>query len=142
MIQIDSYSGVFLALRKRSAILEALERLRGVNPSFTLGQIMALLYIADEDGPLPLSDLRRRLDVSPNLAWRIIEALRTAEGPAALVESTAWGGRKRGALRLTASGKQLVALLDAAILDAQPIKVKPAGPKGPAGADIGLSATS
>lgn len=128
-------------MRKRSAVLEALERLRDVNPGFTLGQIMALLYVADEDGPLPLVDLRSRLDISPNLAWRTAEALRAPDGETgALVEAAPWGGRKAGALRLTAAGEQIAHLLDGVIADAQPIKEKPAGPRGPAGVVSELSA--
>ena len=130
-------------MRKRSAVLEALERLRDVNPGFTLGQIMALLYVADEEQPLPLVDLRSRLDISPNLAWRTAEALRGADGEtAALVEAAPWGGRKAGALRLTAAGEQLARLLDDIIADAQPIKEKPAGPWGPAGVASELSIAS
>lgn len=130
-------------MRKRSAVLEALERLRDANPGFTLGQIMALLYVADEESPLPLVDLRSRLDISPNLAWRTAEALRAPDGGAsALVEAAPWGGRKAGALRLTAAGEELARLLDGVIADAQPIKEKPAGPRGPAGAPSELSIAS
>jgi hypothetical protein len=130
-------------LRKRSAVLEALERLRDVNPGFTLGQIMALLYVADEESPLPLGDLRSRLEISPNLAWRTAEALRAPDGGvSALVEAAPWGGRKAGALRLTAAGEELARLLDGVIADAQPIKEKPADPWGPAGVPSELSIAS
>ena len=52
-----------------------MELLRSVNPDFTVSQLVALLYIADEEEPLPLPDLRRRAGMSNDGVWKTVQAL-------------------------------------------------------------------
>lgn len=107
-------------MRRRSAVLEALERLRRANPDFTVAQIIAFLTVADEDGPLPLPDLRRRADMTPDAAWKTVQALAASDRDTApLLTVDRWAMRAIVAAELTPAGVELARELDAAIGDAQ-----------------------
>lgn len=124
-------------MRKRSALLESLELLRETNPGFTLAQIMALLYVADESDPLPAPDLQWRMGITANHAWRTAQALTSgADGLAPLVSAARWKSGTTSALSLTPAGERLRGRLDAILREAVPIasakKNRPT-PEGSAG---------
>lgn len=104
-------------------MLEAMELLRGVNPDFTVSQIVALLYIADEDVPLPLPDLRRRAGMSNDGSWKTVQALTEIEDPDGdvLVTVDRWAMRAIVAAELGGAGHRLRAALDEIIGEAAPI---------------------
>lgn len=104
-------------------MLEAMELLRGVNPDFTVSQIVALLYIADEDEPVPLPDLRRRAGMSNDGIWKTVQALTEIEGPdgQVLVTVDRWAMRTIVAAELGEAGRRLRSALDEIILEAAPI---------------------
>jgi hypothetical protein len=121
-------------MRKRSALLEAMELLRGVNPDFTVNQIVALLYIADEDEPVPLPDLRRRAGMSSDGAWKTVQALTEIEDPEGdvLVTVDRWAMRAIVAAELGEAGRRLRAALDGIIAEATPIVAEDIGREAPA----------
>jgi hypothetical protein len=110
-------------MRRRNALLEAMELLRGVNPDFTVSQLIALLYIADEDEPVPLPDLRRRAGMSNDGIWKTVQALTEIEDPEgdALVIVDRWAMRAIVAAELGEAGRRLRAALDEIIAEAAPI---------------------
>ena len=131
-------------MRKRSALLEALELLRETDPGLTLTQIMALLYVADEEDPLPLPDLQRRMDVTANHAWRTAQALAAGEACPPLVVRERWKASTASALRLSPAGLRLRTELDQIIEAARPIsphKENRPTPKGSAGDLLGVAAS-
>lgn len=112
-------------MRKRNALLEALELLRSLNADFTINQLIALLYVADEEDPLPLPDLRRRAGLTSDAAWKSVQALadlesETFEGER-LVAVERWTMGSIVAARLQGAGTRLAAQLDQIIRDANPI---------------------
>lgn len=112
-------------MRKRSAMLEAVELLRDAYPDFTVSQLIALLHIADEDGPLPLPDLRRRAGMSGDGVWKNAMALTEIEGESGepLVVVRDWTMRAIVAAELTPAGRALCDALDAVIREAHPIQL-------------------
>lgn len=124
-------------MRRRSALLEALELLRETNPGFTLTQVMALLYVADEGEPLPLPDLQWRMSITANHAWRTAQALTSGDdGLEPLVSSARWKVGTTSALSLSPTGERLCARLDDILSEASPIasaQKEPADPWGSAG---------
>lgn len=118
-------------MRRRSALLEAMELLRSVNPDFTVSQLVALLYIADEEEPLPLPDLRRRAGMSNDGAWKSVQALTEVEDPDGdtLVTVDRWAMRAIVAVELGEAGKRLRAALDEIIADAVPIAAEEPPPQ-------------
>ncbi|MDP3853696.1 hypothetical protein [Phenylobacterium sp.] len=104
-------------MRRRSAVLEALELLRERAPTLSLAQIMVFLYVADEDEALPLLDLQRRAEMSAVQAWRNVRALAGED----LVQVRRWKMGSITAAELTPAGRDLAARLDAMIADASPI---------------------
>lgn len=125
-------------MRRRSALLEALELIRDAGPDLTVVQIMAFLHVADEEFPLPLPDLQRRLGISGHFAWRTAQALAgDGDDADALVELYRWKMRPVTALCPSASGAQLRTALDEIIRRASPITPRNANrpiPGEPAGA--------
>ncbi len=115
-------------MRRRNALLEAMELLRSVNPDFTVSQIVALLYVADEDTPLPLPDLRRRAGMTNDGAWKAVQALTEIEDPdgEVLVTVDRWAMRAIVAAELGPAGQKLRAALDEIISEAAPIVEEPA----------------
>jgi hypothetical protein len=111
-------------MRQRNALLEAMELLRSVNPDFTVNQIVALLYIADEEEPLPLPDLRRRAGMSNDGAWKSVQALTEIEDPQGevLVSVDRWAMRAIVAAELAPAGRRIRAALDQIIHEAAPIQ--------------------
>lgn len=114
-------------MRRRNALLEAMELLRGVNPDFTVSQIMALLYVADEDTPLPLPDLRRRAGMTNDGAWKAVQALTEIVDPDGdvLVTVDRWAMRAIVAAELGPAGERLRTALDEIISEAVPILEEP-----------------
>lgn len=110
-------------MRRRNALLEAMELLRGVNPDFTVSQVIVLLYIADEDEPVPLPDLRRRAGMSNDGIWKTVQALTEIEDPEGdvLVTVDRWAMRAIVAAELGEAGRRLRAALDEIIAEAAPI---------------------
>jgi hypothetical protein len=110
-------------MRRRNALLEAMELLRSVNPDFTVNQIVALLYIADEEEPLPLPDLRRRAGMSNDGAWKSVQALTEIEDPQGevLVSVDRWAMRAIVAAELGPAGRRIRTSLDQIIQEAAPI---------------------
>jgi hypothetical protein len=94
---------------------------------------MALLYVADEDEPLPAPDLQWRMGITANHAWRTAQTLtRGSDGQPPLVES----GRRKGAmtaLSLTPAGERLRERLDAILRQAAPIAPRQKEPADPLG---------
>jgi len=117
-------------MRKRSAMLEAVELLRETYPDFTVSQLIALLHIADEEGPLPLPDLRRRADMSGDGVWKNAQALAEIEAAPGqpLVELKDWVMGSIVAAELTPAGRALCDALDVIIREAQPIVAESAAP--------------
>lgn len=112
-------------MRRRSAVLEALELLRQANPDFTVAQIIAFLTIADEETPLPLPDLRRRADMTPDSAWKTVQALAdTDTDTAPLVSVDKWAMRAIIAAELTPAGERLARAVDRVVLEGQPIEAE------------------
>ncbi|MCI3132157.1 hypothetical protein [Phenylobacterium aquaticum] len=105
-------------MRRRNAMLEALELLREVYPAFTVGQLIALLHIADEQAPLPLPDLSRRADMSRHAAWKAVAALDASRAGQGLVQVRRWTMAPIMAGELTPKGERLCAALDAIIAEA------------------------
>ena len=118
-------------MRKRSAMLEALETLRDVYPDFTVSQIVALLHLGDEGEPLPLPDLRRRAGMSSDAAWKTVTALTEIEVAAGepLAEMKPWSMRGIVAAELGPAGRRLCAALDDIIREAEPIVPVEAPPR-------------
>jgi hypothetical protein len=118
-------------MRRRSALLEAMELLRSVNPDFTVSQLLALLYIADEAEPVPLPDLRRRAGMSSDGAWKSVQALTEIEDPDGdpLVTVDRWAMRAIVAAELGPAGRRLREALDQIIGDATPIAVEQSLPE-------------
>lgn len=112
-------------------MLEAMELLRSVNPDFTVSQLVALLYIADEEEPLPLPDLRRRAGMSNDGAWKSVQALTEVEDPDGdtLVTVDRWAMRAIVAAELGEAGKRLRAALDEIIAEAVPIAAEEPPPQ-------------
>ena len=110
-------------MRQRNALLEAMELLRSINPDFTVNQIVALLYIADEEEPLPLPDLRRRAGMSNDGAWKSVQALTEIEDAQGevLVNVDRWAMRAIVAAELGPAGRRLRGALDQIIQEAAPI---------------------
>lgn len=104
-------------MRRRSAILEALELLREVAPTLTLAQIVTFLHIADEDESVPMIDLQRRTHTSAVQTWRNVQALTTL----GLIQVGRWKMGSVTAAELSLAGQDLAARLDAMIRDASPI---------------------
>ena len=108
-------------------MLEAIELLRDNYPDFTVSQIIALLHIADEEGPLPLPDLRRRAGMTGDGVWKNAQALAEIEtttgGP--LIEVRDWTMRTIVAAELTPAGRALCNALDVIIREAHPIVMEP-----------------
>jgi hypothetical protein len=121
-------------MRQRNALLEAMELLRSVNPDFTVNQIVALLYIADEEEPLPLPDLRRRAGMSNDGAWKSVQALTEIEDPGGevLVNVDRWAMRAIVAAELGPAGRRVRAALDEIIHEAAPIQADSANDTTPA----------
>ncbi|WP_304170993.1 hypothetical protein [Phenylobacterium aquaticum] len=105
-------------MRRRNAMLEALELLREAYPAFTVSQLIALLHIADEQTPLPIPDLSRRADMSSNLAWKAVRILAQSDDGPDLVRVRRWAMRTIVAGELTPSGQRLCAALDDIITEA------------------------
>lgn len=121
-------------MRKRSALLEALELLRDTNPGFTLAQIMALLYVADEGDSLPLPDLQWRMGITANHAWRTAQALTSGDdGLEPLVASARWKVGTTSALSLSPAGERICTRLDQILSDAAPIASRQKEPADPLG---------
>ena len=121
-------------MRERSALLEALELLRDADPGFTLTQIMALLYVADEGDPLPLPDLQWRMGITANHAWRTAQALTCGDdGSQPLAISTRWKVGTTSALSLSPAGERLTARLDQILAEAAPISIRQKEPADPWG---------
>lgn len=120
-------------MRRRNALLEAMELLRGVNPDFTVSQVIALLYIADEDEPVPLPDLRRRAGMSNDGIWKTVQALTEIEAPEGevLVTVDRWAMRAIVAAELGEAGRRLRAALDEIIAEAAPIVAQDTGDSAP-----------
>lgn len=110
-------------MRQRNALLEAMELLRSISPDFTVNQIVALLYIADEEEPLPLPDLRRRAGMSNDGAWKSVQALTEIEDAQGevLVNVDRWAMRAIVAAELGPAGRRLRGALDQIIQEAAPI---------------------
>jgi hypothetical protein len=110
-------------MRKRSAMLEAVELLRDTCPDFTVSQIVALLHIADEETPLPLPDLRRRAGMTGDGVWKNAQALAEIEAEAGetLILVKDWTMRAIVAAELTPAGRALCNALDVIIREAHPI---------------------
>lgn len=104
-------------------MLEALELLRGVNPEFTVSQLIALLYVADEEEPLPLPDLRRRAGTTTDACWKTVQALTEMDDGSGegLLRVDRWAMRGIVAAELTDAGRRLCAELDAILAEAHPI---------------------
>ena len=115
-------------MRKRSAMLEAVELLRETYADFTVNQLIALLHIADEEDPLPLPDLRRRAGMTGDGVWKNAQALTEIEaaGGEPLVVVKEWTMRAIVAAELTPAGRALCQGLDAIIREAHPIVVEAA----------------
>ena len=113
-------------MRKRSAMLEAIELLRETYPDFTVNQLIALLHIADGEDPLPLPDLRRRAGMTGDGVWKNAQALTEIEADAGepLVVVKEWIMRAIVAAELTPSGRALCDALDRIIAAANPIVVE------------------
>ncbi len=111
-------------MRRRNALLEAMELLRSVNPDFTVNQIVALFYIADEEEPLPLPDLRRRAGMSNDGVWKSVQALTEIEDSQGevLVNVDRWAMRAIVAAELGPAGRRLRVTLDQIIREAAPIQ--------------------
>lgn len=105
-------------MRRRNAILEALELLREVYPAFTVSQLIALLHIGDEQAPLPLPDLGRRAEMSRNTTWKAVAALDASRAGQGLVLVRPWTMAPIMAGDLTPKGERLCAALDAIIAEA------------------------
>ena len=105
-------------MRRRNTVLQGLEHLRQVAPALTLGQILVLLYIADEEDPLPLIDIRWRANLPAVQVWRHAQAL-AKEG---LVSLGRWKMGAIVAAQLSPAGEQLRAELDDIILRSDPIQ--------------------
>ncbi|WP_332767203.1 hypothetical protein [Phenylobacterium sp.] len=104
-------------MRRRSAILEAVELLREAAATLTLAQIITFLHIADEDEAVPMTDLQRRAETSAVQTWRNIQALTTL----GLVHVVRWKMGSVTAAELSLAGQDLAARLDAMIREASPI---------------------
>lgn len=104
-------------MRRRSAILEALELLREVAPTLTLAQIVTFLHIADEDESVPMIDLQRRTETSSVQTWRNVQALANL----GLVQVGRWKMGSISAAELSLAGQDLAARLDAMVRAASPI---------------------
>lgn len=104
-------------------MLEALELLRAFNPDFTVSQLISLLYVADEEEPLPLPDLRRRAGMATDACWKAVQALTEMDDGSGegLVRVERWTMRGIVAAELTAAGRRLCAGLDEILAEAQPI---------------------
>ena len=111
-------------MRRRNALLEAVELLRSVNADFTVSQLIVLLHIADEDAPLPLPDLRRRAVMSNDGMWKSVQALTEIEDPQGdvLVTTERWTMGSIMAAQLGPAGERLRDALDEVIREAAPIE--------------------
>ncbi len=104
-------------------MLEALELLRAFNPDFTVSQLISLLYVADEEEPLPLPDLRRRAGMATDACWKTVQALTEMDDGSGegLVRVERWAMRGIVAAELTEAGRRLCGSLDEILAEAQPI---------------------
>ncbi len=105
-------------MRRRNAVLQGLEHLRQTAPALTLGQILVLLYIADEEDPLPLIDIRWRANLSAIQVWRHAQVL----AKAGLISLSRWKMGAIVAAKLSPAGEGLRAELDEIILRSDPIQ--------------------
>jgi hypothetical protein len=123
-----------LSARRRNALLEALERFRGLDPNATLLETLAFLYTCENEG-LSISELaivcRTSLASASRTARRLAGEAR-GPGPATplvSVRTRAEAGAAR-TLHLTVEGAALRDLFDALIAEAAPILTRPAGSGG------------
>jgi hypothetical protein len=112
------------SMRRRNALLDALETLKRTNPDFTVNQVMALLHIADDEAALPLPDLRRRAGMTGDVAWKSVQALCEMhdEHGAPLVAVDRWRMGVIVAAELGAGGARLCERIDEILRVAEPIR--------------------
>ncbi len=118
-------------MRRRDTILEALELLREHEPAIGLTQILAFLYVCENEG-LSVQELAFACGFTEATASRAIRSLAEPGAPGALPPRTGWiqtspnpqDGRGR-MIGLTAEGRRMVRLLDEVISAARPIALRP-----------------
>ncbi len=121
-------------MRRRDTILEALELIRDHEPAIGLTQILALLYVCENEG-LSVQELAFACGLTEATASRAIRSLGTPDADWALAPRTGWidmspnprDGRGR-IIRLTAEGRRIALLLDEVIRRAVTIELEPEGP--------------
>lgn len=111
-------------LRRRNALLEALEMFRDRDPNIRLSTVLAFLYLCENEG-FCISELAVAADMTLATASRAARSLAAAGTDGALAPALGLAelrsaGRVR-ALYLTPAGQALRARLDAAIVQATPI---------------------
>ena len=115
--------------RRRNAVLETLELLRGCERSVNLTQVIAFLYICENEG-LSISELALMLKTSRATASRVARSL--TEPGYGLTLPPSWGlvevfadedpGSPSKGLHLTQAGRDLRSRIGDIIREAQPIE--------------------
>ena len=115
--------------RRRNSLLECLERLRRVLPAANLMQLLAFLYICENEG-INLAELAQVCRTTRATASRTARALAIARlrgalaGSVGLIDMHANPNWTYGRiLHLSEAGRRLAADLDAIICDACPIAI-------------------
>jgi hypothetical protein len=109
-------------VRRRNAVLEALEAFRRLEPTVNLTQVVAFCYVAENEG-LSISELAYLLGATRATGSRTAHSLLPRDGDAALapylglVTITAARGAVSKSVELTALGRQLRSQIDALIAE-------------------------
>jgi DNA-binding MarR family transcriptional regulator len=114
-------------MRRRNAVLQAVELLRRLDPSINISQVRAFLYICENEG-LSVSELAELLAMTRATGSRVVHSIARDDAPDApaaqlgLVEvATSDRGEPLKAIRLTSAGRRLKDRIDAIIAQAHPI---------------------
>jgi DNA-binding MarR family transcriptional regulator len=112
------------AVRHRNALLEALELFRDIYPGITIGNMIAFLYVCENEG-LTILDLAQVTGFYLATASRTIRAFLEPEAEGVLSPELGLikiAQSPRGkTIHLTAAGRRLCAELQAIIAEARPI---------------------
>jgi DNA-binding MarR family transcriptional regulator len=111
-------------VRRRSALVEALELFRDIHPNITMGQMLSFLYICENEG-LTILDLAEVSCLYLATASRCARALAEPGSPGALDPALGLVELSVGAagkvLRLTEQGRRVRQAFDAIIAEASPL---------------------
>lgn len=115
--------------RRRNSFLQALEEIRGLSPAATLKDVVAFLYVCENEG-INLRELAQVCRFTDSTASRTARSLAPRGAPGSLPPALGWielrtdprDDRSR-TLHLTESGGRLRDRIDGLIAEARPVRI-------------------